>query len=156
MADNISVVIPVYNSENALFELYQKLKKTLESLEVKFEIILIDDNSIDDSYKKIVELNNKDNRVKGMKLAQNFGQQNAIICGFNYVKYDYVITLDDDLGVHALLNELLGLLEELTSGDDDRGGTISNLVGVRSGDVNKSLGSWMNNVEESNKSSAII
>ncbi|HKL76317.1 MAG TPA: glycosyltransferase family 2 protein [Halanaerobiales bacterium] len=116
MADNISVVIPVYNSENALFELYQKLKKTLESLEVKFEIILIDDNSIDDSYKKIVELNNKDKRVKGIKLAQNFGQQNAIICGFNYVKYDYVITLDDDLQHQP--EDLIKLYNKIKEGYD--------------------------------------
>ena len=97
MGGSISVVIPVYNSQNTLSELYKRLKNTLESLEIEFEIILIDDNSNDDSYKKIVELNTRDKRVKGIKLARNFGQQNAIICGFNYVKNDYVITLDDDL-----------------------------------------------------------
>lgn len=97
MGDSISVVIPVYNSENALVELYKRLTFTIKSLNLDFEIIFIDDNSSDNSYQKILELSNNDPRVKGIKLAYNFGQQNAIICGFNFVKNDYVITLDDDL-----------------------------------------------------------
>lgn len=97
MGDSISVVIPVFNGANSLLELYQRLVKTLEEITDDFEIIMIDDFSIDNSYDRIFHLHKKDNRVKGIKLAKNFGQQNALICGFNYVKGDYVVTLDDDL-----------------------------------------------------------
>ncbi len=97
MEDSISVVIPVYNSADSLAELYQRLVDTLQEITDKFEIIMVDDCSNDQSFQKIVRLHKKDNRVKAIKLAENFGQQNALICGFNYVKGDYVVTLDDDL-----------------------------------------------------------
>lgn len=97
MGDSISVVIPVYNSANSMDELYQRLTNALGKITSDFEIIMIDDHSRDESYNQILQLHKKDNRVKAIKLAENFGQQNALICGFNYVKGDYVITLDDDL-----------------------------------------------------------
>ncbi len=97
MEDSISVVIPVYNAANSLDELYQRLINTLQKITDNFEIIMIDDFSKDNSYDKILQLHKKDNRIKAIKLAKNFGQQNALICGFNYVKGDFVVTLDDDL-----------------------------------------------------------
>lgn len=97
MVDIISVVIPVYNAEDSLVELYRRLVSTLETISSDFEIIMVDDYSEDNSYNQILKLYKKDNRIKAIKLAENFGQQNAIICGFNYVKGDYVVTLDDDL-----------------------------------------------------------
>ncbi len=92
-----SVVIPVYNGENSLEELYLQIKLSLEKITDQFEIILVDDSSQDKSYSKIVELSRRDKRIKGIKLVQNFGQQNALICGFNYVNGVYIVTMDDDL-----------------------------------------------------------
>lgn len=97
MADLISIVIPVYNSEHSLAELYLSIKKSVLTNDLDFELILVDDNSSDKSYQKILELNNFDNRVKGISLASNYGQQNAIFCGFNYAAGNYIITMDDDL-----------------------------------------------------------
>ncbi len=97
MADLISIVVPVYNAENSLEELYLAIKKTAAANSLEFELILVDDNSLDQSYQKILELHNHDSRVKGIRLAENFGQQNAIFCGFNYAAGDYIITMDDDL-----------------------------------------------------------
>lgn len=97
MADLISIVVPVYNGENSLDELYSAIKKTAADNSFDFELILVDDNSSDQSYQKILELHNHDSRVKGICLAKNFGQQNAIFCGFNYSAGDYIITMDDDL-----------------------------------------------------------
>lgn len=97
MGIDISIVIPVYNSANSLPELYKRLLITLEKITDDFEIIMVDDYSSDQSYRQILELQKVDNRVKAIKLAENFGQQNALICGFNYVKGDYIVTLDDDL-----------------------------------------------------------
>jgi hypothetical protein len=68
----------------------------------------------------------------------------------------FSVTLDNNLRVHALFDELLGLLEELTSGKDDRGGTISDFVILRLSDIDESLGGGVDNVEESDKSGTII
>lgn len=97
MSDLISIVVPVYNGENSLEELYSAIKKMAAANKLDFELIFVDDNSPDHSYDKILELSKKDNRVKGIRLAQNFGQQNAIFCGFNFASGDYIITMDDDL-----------------------------------------------------------
>lgn len=97
MHDLISVVIPVYNSENSLTELYSALTMIAAKNKFDFEIIFIDDNSSDKSYEQILKLQKKDKKVKGIRLAKNFGQQNAIFCGFKYAVGDYIITMDDDL-----------------------------------------------------------
>ncbi|RAK04199.1 undecaprenyl-phosphate 4-deoxy-4-formamido-L-arabinose transferase [Halanaerobium saccharolyticum] len=97
MADLISIVVPVYNGENSLDELYSAVKNTAAINKLEFELILIDDRSRDQSYQKILKLHSQDSRVKGIRLAQNYGQQNAIFCGFNYTVGDYIITMDDDL-----------------------------------------------------------
>ena len=97
MADLISIVVPVYNGENSLSELYSAIKKTAAADQFEFELILIDDSSSDQSYQEILKLHSQDSRVKGIRLARNFGQQNAIFCGFNYAAGDYIITMDDDL-----------------------------------------------------------
>lgn len=97
MNKRISVVIPVYNAAGSLSELYQRLVNVLQKITDTFEVIMVDDNSQDESYQQILQLHKKDNRIKGIKLARNFGQQNALICGFNYVKGDYIINIDDDL-----------------------------------------------------------
>ena len=116
MSDYISVVIPVYNGEKSLFELYKRLKLNLEKITNKFEIIMVDDNSLDNSFEKIKSLNKRDKNLKGIKLAKNFGQQNAIICGLNYVKGDYIVTLDDDLQHKP--EDLLKLYKEIKKGYD--------------------------------------
>ncbi|MFW5794597.1 MAG: glycosyltransferase family 2 protein [Bacillota bacterium] len=97
ISDKISIVIPVFNGEKSLEDLYKKLIKNLNEITEKFEIIMVDDSSSDNSYNKILSLHKKDSRVKGIKLAKNFGQQNAIICGFNFAGGEYIITMDDDL-----------------------------------------------------------
>ena len=81
MADLISIVVPVYNGENSLSELYSAIKKTAAADQFEFELILIDDSSSDQSYQEILKLHSQDSRVKGIRLARNFGQQNAIFCG---------------------------------------------------------------------------
>lgn len=97
MWSSISAIIPVYNSRNSLDELYCRLSTVLKRASSKYEIILVDDGSIDNSYEKMLELHYKDNQVKVIRLDGNFGQQNAIMCGFHYAQGEYIITLDDDL-----------------------------------------------------------
>lgn len=93
-----SVVVPVYNSEHTLDELYQRLCKVFdETMKESFELILVDDSSRDNSYEKMRLLHQNDPRVKIIQMAKNFGQHPALLCGFHYAKGDYVITMDDDL-----------------------------------------------------------
>lgn len=93
-----SVVVPVYNSEHTLNELYERVKAVFdETLHEDFELILVDDGSKDHSYDIMEQLHDRDPRVKIIQQAKNFGQHPALLCGFHYVQGDFVITMDDDL-----------------------------------------------------------
>ncbi len=93
----ISVVIPVFNSETSLEELYRRLRDVLTSSCDDFEIIMVDDCSRDQSFQVMQNLRAMDQRVKVIRLARNSGQHNATLCGFKYCRGDYIVTLDDDL-----------------------------------------------------------
>ena len=93
-----SIVVPVYNSEHTLEELYNRIKTVFENtLHEDFELILVDDSSRDKSFSVMEKLHHMDSRVKIIQLAKNFGQHPALLCGFSHVSGDFVITLDDDL-----------------------------------------------------------
>lgn len=93
-----SVVVPVYNSEHTLEDLYTRLKRVFEeTLHEDFELILVDDSSRDSSFQIMQKLRSRDKRVRIIQMARNFGQHPALLCGFTYVKGDFVITMDDDL-----------------------------------------------------------
>jgi glycosyltransferase involved in cell wall biosynthesis len=92
-----SVVIPVYNSENTIEELYKRISLVFSKMNSSFEIIFIDDNSIDNSWQILKELQKSDDKVKTIHLTRNFGQHNATLCGFHHANGEYVIILDDDL-----------------------------------------------------------
>lgn len=93
-----SIVVPVYNSEHTLEELYTRLKNVFDNtMREEFELILVDDSSRDNSYVVMEKLHRKDNRVKIIQMAKNFGQHPALLCGFSFAKGDFIITMDDDL-----------------------------------------------------------
>lgn len=94
-----SVVVPVYNSQSSLKELFQRIKLTFDNLSKPFEIIFVNDCSKDGSIDVLEEIynKNKDINVIVVDLYSNFGQQNALMCAFKYCKGDFVITIDDDL-----------------------------------------------------------
>jgi glycosyltransferase involved in cell wall biosynthesis len=93
-----SVVVPVYNSEKTLRELCNRIEATFEKLAADFEIILVNDSSSDGSWEVIRELKNKgDQNITGISLRKNFGQHKALLCGFQFARGEYLITIDDDL-----------------------------------------------------------
>jgi glycosyltransferase involved in cell wall biosynthesis len=116
----LSVVIPVFNAEQTLRELYQQLIPELERLTVRFEVILVEDSSGDRSWEVIREIVAFDPRVRGMRLNRNFGQHNALLCGIRAARYDVIVTMDDDLqhppSEIALLLEPLSLGHEVVYG----------------------------------------
>ena len=94
----ISVVSPVYYAENIVEELVLQLRSVLSKITLNYEIILVEDGSTDNSWKKIEEIHNKYNKnVRGIKLSRNFGQHYAITAGIEAAKGDYVIVIDCDL-----------------------------------------------------------
>lgn len=93
-----SVVVPVYNSEHTLEELYTRLNDMFENtMHEPFELILVDDSSHDGSFAVMEKLRAQDRRVKIVQMARNFGQPAAVLCGCSVAKGDFVITMDDDL-----------------------------------------------------------
>lgn len=107
----LSIVIPVYNDEEVLQELHNRLKSVLPELASKYEIIFIDDGSRDKSFRVLKEIAKKDPVVKVIKLARNFGQQNSISAGLDHAKGDIIVLMDSDLqdrpeDIHLLLEAM--------------------------------------------------
>lgn len=94
---HISVVIPVYKAESCLEELYRRLKVSLETITVDFEIVLVEDCGGDRSWPMIVDLAQQDARVKGIQFSRNFGQHYGITAGLDHCDGDWVVVMDCDL-----------------------------------------------------------
>src|SRR5574337_368253 len=93
----LSIVVPVYNSDETLEELANGIHTALAGKQ-EYELLLVDDGSRDRSWEKIVLLREKDPaHIRGIKLSRNFGQHNAIVCGFSFAQGDAALTMDDDL-----------------------------------------------------------
>ena len=88
----ISIIIPVYNSEDTLILIQQKIK---ENLKLEYEIIFVNDGSYDNSWETIENIAKNNSEVTGINFNKNFGQDNAIIAGLSYTKGEYVVIMDD-------------------------------------------------------------
>jgi len=97
LATGISVVVPVYRSEETVPELVERLTVALEAISEPFEIILVEDASPDGSWRRIEAVAEIDQRVRGIRLSRNYGQHNALLCGIRAARFDRIVTLDDDL-----------------------------------------------------------
>lgn len=95
--NGISVVVPVYNSESSLNELVDRLRATLETQTDKYEVILVNDGSRDNSWQVVDKLAKEFAFVRGIDLMRNYGQHNALLAGIRTAKYDTIVTIDDDL-----------------------------------------------------------
>ncbi len=93
----ISVVIPCYNSNVILRDLNIRLLDTLKTLKVSFEIIYINDCSIDNTLEILKQLLLDDDSITIVDLMYNVGQHKALFCGFEISRGNYIITMDDDL-----------------------------------------------------------
>ncbi len=110
----ISIVIPVYNSEDCVIELNRQINDALKGY--NYEIILVNDQSPDRSWERIQEVAKKDKNVIAVNLRKNAGQDNAIIAGFSLVSGNYVVVMDDDLQ-HSPY-DIPQLYEEIIKGYD--------------------------------------
>lgn len=110
----ISIVIPMYNEEEVVKTSYLKIKKVIEELEqYDYEIICIDDGSIDKTLVLLQEIAQENEKVKILSFSRNFGHQAAVTAGIQYVTGDAVIIIDADLqDPPELLPEMIALWEE--------------------------------------------
>ena len=92
----VSVVVPVYNASLNLKKLVEDLFEVLKSNFNTYELILVNDKSLDDSWSIITNLCKSYSWIKGIELRKNVGQHNAIFAGLKYTEGDVIITMDDD------------------------------------------------------------
>lgn len=94
---DISVIIPLFNEEESLQELFAWIKRVMDSNDFTYEVIFVNDGSTDRSWNVIEELAEKNEQVKGIKFRRNYGKSPALFCGFKEAQGDVVITMDADL-----------------------------------------------------------
>jgi len=116
LSPGISVVVPCFNSGPLLEELVQELGAVLPGCHERFEVVLVDDGSKDDTWAVIRRLAAAHPWVRGIHLMRNYGQHNATLCGTRAAIYDVTVTIDDDLQNPPA--EIPRLLEKLGEGYD--------------------------------------
>jgi len=114
---DISIVIPLLNEEESILSLNSWIFKVLKTDSFSFEIIYIDDGSSDGSWNAIESLSKKNQNVRGIRFAKNFGKSQALHAGFKSTKGKYVVTLDADLQDSP--DEIPKLIKNLNQGGYD-------------------------------------
>jgi glycosyltransferase involved in cell wall biosynthesis len=113
---DVSVVIPVYNSEQILPELTRRLAATLPQVADRYELVLVNDGSRDGSWDQISRLAADYPWIRGINLMRNYGQHNALLCGVRAARHPITIIMDDDLQHPP--EEIPRLLAKLAEGYD--------------------------------------
>ena len=109
----LSIVIPLYNEEENVHILYEKLKASLDLLKMEYEILFVDDGSTDRTLSILEEIQAKDKSVVVLSLRRNFGQTAAFAAGFDFARGDVIVTMDGDLqNDPADIPKLLDLIKD--------------------------------------------
>lgn len=121
MATSLSIVVPVYNEEDSLTLLVQKILKVMPTLKRSWELILVNDGSTDNSSKLISRIAKENFHIKAVHLARNFGQTAALAAGIDKAEGEIIITLDADLqndpqDIPSLLETLNKTKADIVSG----------------------------------------
>src|SRR4030043_860206 len=109
----LSIVIPIYNEDENIQILYEKLKEVLDPLKKEYEIVFVDDGSTDRTLPILEEIQAKDKRIVVLSLRRNFGQTAAFAAGFDFARGDVMVTRDGDLpNDPAYIPKLLELITD--------------------------------------------
>lgn len=110
----ISIVIPCYYAEKSIADVVEKTAKELDRYyKYSYEFILVNDGSEDNTFSEIFKLSQKYYFVRGIDLAKNCGQHNAILAGMKYAEGDYILGMDDDFQTHpSQIYKLISKIEE--------------------------------------------
>ncbi|MFA5774933.1 MAG: glycosyltransferase [Ilumatobacteraceae bacterium] len=133
----ISVVVPVYEAENCLDELYRRLVEALEKITPNFEVVLVEDCGGDRSWEIIERLAKEDARVDGIQFSRNFGQHYGITAGLDHCRGDWVVVMDCDLQDRP--EEIPRLYAKAQEGFD----IVLARRGKRRDPLHKRISSWM-------------
>jgi len=112
----ISIIIPIYNEENNIQPLYTNLQETMEKCEFAWEVIFINDGSLDSSGQKLEGLSQMDKRIKVINFRKNYGQTAAMMAGFDFAAGQLIISMDGDLQNDP--NDIPKLIEKIEEGYD--------------------------------------
>lgn len=118
---DLSIVIPLYNEDESLPELYSWIERVMTEHNFSYEVIFVDDGSTDQSWQVIKELREKSPHIKAIKFRRNYGKSPALHCAFDIVQGDVIITMDADLQdspeeIPALYNMIVNEKYDLVSG----------------------------------------
>jgi len=94
---DLSIVIPLYNEEESLRELHGQLRSTLGRMNLRYEILFIDDGSTDRSFQVLRDLKRNDRHVKIIRFRRNYGKSAALAAGFDKAQGNIIVTMDADL-----------------------------------------------------------
>lgn len=97
MGPEVSVVVPLYNEASNVQPLYNELVHVLGGLRIRWEILFVDDGSVDGTWEKLVDLHGRGDAVRLIRLERNFGQTAAFAAGFAYSQGRFIVTMDGDL-----------------------------------------------------------
>lgn len=134
----LSIIIPVYNSEQTIGSLVEHVLQTLE--ESDLEIILVNDGSRDQSESVCNELAQRFANVKFITLRRNFGEFNAVMCGLNHAEGDYAVMIDDDFQNPP--SEILKLVQTAQEGNFD---VVYSYYAQKKHSPFRNFGSWLVN-----------
>ncbi len=137
---DMSVVIPLLNEDESLRELHQQLRSTLKRMNVRYELLFVDDGSTDRSFQVLRELKRNDHRIKIIRFRRNYGKSAALSVGFEKAQGLVVITMDADLQDDPA--EIPNLVRKLNEGYD----LISGWKKVRRDPLSKKVPSRFFNV----------
>lgn len=112
----LSIIVPIFDEEESIPELADRIKSVCETAGYSFETLLVDDGSKDGSWDVIGSIHASDYRFSGIRLRRNYGKSAALAVGFDQAKGRYVVTMDADLQDDP--SEIPGLIELLKSGYD--------------------------------------
>lgn len=113
MEKEISVIVPVYNEQDNIFELYNRLLISVTSITFNYEFIFVNDGSNDNSLLELIKLSNQDDRVFYINFSRNFGHQIAVTAGLEFCIGNSVVIIDADLqDPPELIPELYGKYKE--------------------------------------------
>ena len=130
----VSLVVPIFNEEELIDELVPRTTKALENFTKDFELIFVDDGSVDSSLEKLVSYQEQDERIIVISFSKNFGHQSAFTAGLEFAKGDYVAMMDGDLQDPPEL--LAEMHQKLTTEDFD---IVSGKRTSRKGNITKNI-----------------
>ena len=93
----LSVVAPVYNEGPGVERFVRRMAEVLGAAGIRYELVLVDDGSVDDSWRRVAAQSLLDDRVRGVQLSRNFGKEQAVLAGLEHAAGDVVVVIDSDL-----------------------------------------------------------